>query len=773
MIIQRIKWKLKKKKKKIELESDKKNGCFVKNIEELTDENILRQIKDILNMDGFKCDISDEELLNFYNLLHAEHEQLDNIYITQQSDEKNCFNRMIRASTLENIRKRCSALYNANYSTYSHPTKIILSDDKKTKSYQNDGGGQGTTITVVDMIVNEYDIMCMVKIAKAKIEREIELKIRSSYIDDINKGGSLRNTLIDHTLIKLCGKKYGKEYAPKKSVAAFDDHLELMDEEITDFISEKMKIKIEEKNNYKLLGVWQNAEKLQKTMVKKVNISRNKLKYVDKIQYNLQKYRLLKQVISLDGFILFYQNMVETPRYNGYGDNFIYTKNTMWLKELDKLMLNIVNISTGISWSDDDIKLLGLSTKSGGISLRNLKTLLAPELLSGIHRSIKKIYNLLDSEIIAASNKFIRDKVDVMVRYYNNNTQRKDNITVQEVMHDLYLNENYDLNNINNGNIINICDKIDKHLVENGVKWSEEQKDSMDLIEFVELREEIREYIECIDEKFILKDMKNNMDKFIYYEIYNKSDIKKKARMNSLRSHKAMAFLNIPIGRVNLNEYLLNNHEFSTSLKLRYGKKLEVLRHGARCPQCNLIITDINEHALRCQNGLNSGSVHDASNVYLTDHFSGVYNGVELEQKVDNDDGSRKRPDFIFHDRILWMDGNMEKVICDMVTCDIYSKANLKLIEENRNKIFSAGNIGAKRKEKMYADVRCGKLLRNEYIFTPTSIETFGGVCKVLKFLVNTSIKVKAADKDKIDKESIWINNFALNFCTIKRRIAT
>ncbi len=60
---------------------------------------------------------------------------------------------------------------------------------------------------------------------------------------------------------------------------------------------------------------------------------------------------------------------------------------------------------------------------------------------------------------------------------------------------------------------------------------------------------------------------------------------------------------------------------------------------------------------MECRNGYNSKVMHDETNKYAVDHLQSCYNGVTLEERVVNDDGSRKQPDIIFNNKILWKDG--------------------------------------------------------------------------------------------------------------------
>ena len=49
-------------------------------------------------------------------------------------------------------------------------------------------------------------------------------------------------------------------------------------------------------------------------------------------------------------------------------------------------------------------------------------------------------------------------------------------------------------------------------------------------------------------DEITVKNLRNDMEKKIYYDIYNTADINQKARMHANRSLKAMSFLNNVIG---------------------------------------------------------------------------------------------------------------------------------------------------------------------------------------------------------------------------------
>ena len=76
------------------------------------------------------------------------------------------------------------------------------------------------------------------------------------------------------------------------------------------------------------------------------------------------------------------------------------------------------------------------------------------------------------------------------------------------------------------------------------------------------------------NDKYTVKRLRNNMEKKIYYDIYNSVDVNQKARMHANKSLKAMFFLNNVIGKHNPYDYELTNQEFELVIKIELGKDI-------------------------------------------------------------------------------------------------------------------------------------------------------------------------------------------------------
>ena len=373
-------------------------------------------------------------------------------------------------------------------------------------------------------------------------------------------------------------------------------------------------------------------------------------------------------------------------------------------------------MAINISLNETERQIIGLSGRAGGYSLRSITTTIQPEYITGFHKSIKAVINMVKEPVLLASGKFIRNNIIKAVDHYNNYTQRKDNVNINEVYHGL--NYIYENNN-----------------------------------------------------KFTVKKLRNNMEKKIYYDIYNASDNQQKARMHANRSLKSMAFLNNVIGRHNPYKYGLTNQEFEIITKIKLGKDVIIpinnkYETNMRCQQCNQFMDSKAVHPLICPGGYGTVAMHNDVNKHLADILNETFGGVELEPRVLNEDNSRKRQDIILHNGIEF-DDEIERIIIDTIIPSIYNQENIELITSNKNKIFSAGNIKKRRKENMYSNQRCSELLKDGYIFIANPIEIFGGINKDLKKIIDTMIEMRMNNRNKPRKyKSIHQNNFWVKFST-------
>jgi len=164
-------------------------------------------------------------------------------------------------------------------------------------------------------------------------------------------------------------------------------------------------------------------------------------------------------------------------------------------------------------------------------------------------------------------------------------------------------------------------------------------------------------------------------------------------------------------------------------------------------------------HALQCRIGYNHKSRHNAVNHYLYEEFKIELQNVTLEQSVDNDDLTHKKPDIIIHTPILYF-GKLKKLFLDTIINDIYSKHNIELFNTNKNVIFCGGLYGERRKTQLYQSNRCEQLIREGYQFVPISIESFGSISKKLKNIIDSLLKIKCSRTGSqlhIEKNNWWI----------------
>ncbi len=622
------------------------------------------------------------------------------------------------------------------------------------------------------IVANEFDISQKARLAmillkqycdKKEIETDkLDLLLKMSYIDDLNKGGTLRAALLDHQITKILGQEYGKRYAPQKSIIALHADRKVIDKNMRDFIEDGMELKIKEMDDYKVLGTKMNASSFNDHLLKKINDSRRRLDTVKSMDNNLQKYRLLAQCLSIDGYWHFITTTPLMPSWDVTSGRFVCGKETQWIGELGKLCDEVLLHSTNICWSDEEKLLLGLSKKSGGIALRNFNTLAAPAIIASIHRTIKPILAFLKCEIIMGGKEVIIDRLKAVIGAFNGKTQKRDNVKIDSVLHSLssVLCKEEESGEVKKMEQIRYCEK---ELVNMGIRpkkvYENECEKETDLVQ-------IKKNIKSSDKMFGVKYLRNKMDKCTYYKIYNAASVSEKVRMHANRSNKALSYLNPPIGITSEEECGMENEDYEASLRIHFGKKMMKGKDGeaGECHACGEYTSAMSEHMFLCSNGLSQIATHDKANEFLVKKCNDVITGVEWEPRVTNADGSRKKPDIIFNHAIPWKK-SMHKLVIDTIVPNIYSNANKKQIEDGNNAIFCAGMLGKERKERLYASTRCDELIALGYEFNSMSVELFGGVDKVLVALVAAIFGLKLAtsnQKKKIDiglqKHNFWIN---------------
>ncbi len=168
---------------------------------------------------------------------------------------------------------------------------------------------------------------------------------------------------------------------------------------------------------------------------------------------------------------------------------------------------------------------------------------------------------------------------------------------------------------------------------------------------------------------------------------------------------------------------------------------------------------------MRCRNGYNQIGMHDGINKWTFEEQKGDM-VMEIEPQVKNSDGSRKRPDVIWHSKIDYK-GIQTKVIMDTIIGNIFNINNLKNIEKGKYKIFGAGITAKKQKERMYMDVRCKELMdTGDYCFFANAHENFGAVDKDYKGIMHDWLKMICSNQNEGTKNKLCImkNNFWIRF---------
>jgi hypothetical protein len=79
-----------------------------------------------------------------------------------------------------------------------------------------------------------------------------------------------------------------------------------------------------------------------------------------------------------------------------------------WIYKLQDLTKHLMDNIVSFPIDEKIIKQMELSTQIGGIALRNIKTLLAPAIINAEHKTIRKIWNDMNTEIIYITNNKIK-----------------------------------------------------------------------------------------------------------------------------------------------------------------------------------------------------------------------------------------------------------------------------------------------------------------------------------------------------------------------------
>ena len=206
----------------------------------------------------------------------------------------------------------------------------------------------------------------------------------------------------------------------------------------------------------------------------------------------------------------------------------------------------------------------------------------------------------------------------------------------------------------------------------------------------------------------------------------------------------------------------LNNKEFDNIIRFLYGLKLidnSNSDNPSRCKKCNVVVDDLCIHSLQCKKGLNPKWRHDTFNKKLYELLKSEIKNIELEVRPP-EQKSRTKPDIIIHDHIMIKDDHSIKsckVFLDTIIYDVYRKEHRTDIENGICKIFSAGKLGEQEKIDKYKN-KFENLRSKGYVFKPIGLESFGGISKVLKQVINIALLSKA---QRIGKDvNILQNNY-------------
>ena len=166
-------------------------------------------------------------------------------------DMENCFNRIQRKPTLDNIYKSVPSLYNLNYSICAYPTKMIIQmeDGKKIIDYQMDGGQQGNSLTMIQLIINESSINNKLQEIAKILKSDYKLDIMKCYADDQCKGGNVKDCILHYYLKEKLAKLYGGKYNHDKTYMVIGGIKTDLDQQTLMYLN-KNKITINENNKY-------------------------------------------------------------------------------------------------------------------------------------------------------------------------------------------------------------------------------------------------------------------------------------------------------------------------------------------------------------------------------------------------------------------------------------------------------------------------------------------------------------------------------------------
>ena len=361
--------------------------------------------------------------------------------------------------------------------------------------------------------------------------------------------------------------------------------------------------------------------------------------------------------------------------------------------------------------------------------------------------------------IIYHGNKLIKNNINRAIEFYNDNTTDKFKTNAEEIFHDLDIINRISMSMDEDEIIECNINSIEKLLIENNLieKQTPFKREKREENKFED------QMLSTVNSKLRMKSLIYGLESKIYHDVFNQATVEQKIRMNSRRSDKCMAFLNNYFGDDPGDELFMNNKEFDNIIRILYGLKIINVNnandadHPVRCKRCGEIVDAFGVHPFQCKKGLNHKWMHDAFNKKICELLRKEVNNVQLEVRPPDQD-TRQLPDIIIHDNIVMKDKTSIKSVklyLDTIIYDIFREEHQNKIHRGEYSIFSAGKLGELEKIRLYEN-RFENLRSKGYVFKPISLESFGGISKTLKQIINFCLN---SQKDRTGNDINLLQN--------------
>ena len=714
---------------------------------------------------------------NIINLVTSNYKDLNNYNVIMSDDQENCFNRIDRNMSCLTTYNLVPALYNIMWVVFARPTKMLIrmADGTMKIDYQMNGGQQGNTLTMIQLILNEKVMNGMVNMLCKQLLPSYKIDIQKNYADDQTKGGNLKCCLLNYFIKEKISEPYGGKYNNKKSFLVLHKTKNDLDPKTSKYLSD-LRITITENDEYEILKVERGKNNFNDKMCKKIDKIYYKLNLILKLNNKYDKMKLITAIIKNENFIYYIQTMDKYPDYDEYG-NIIQTPEFEWVYKLNDLFKFIKNNIFDFVLDDTIQELLSLSTKFGGVALRTTRHIIATASISAVHKTIKKVWNDMDSEILFFTNDYFKHKTIKMVQHYNTMINNKHKINIDDIYSGYNIineqsllsgNETYNDYTLNEN-----IDKLNKLFITNKIKpliRDNCQADYDYLNEIDVEQKQIQENINNIEHTLSMKNLTKNLEIKQYHEILNKCNGSDKARILAMKSPKANSWLQRQIGPNVNHKYSMDNETFSKLTRLHFGIDIVspyMKQDLLNCAKCGIVMDSKGRHPLNCKMGKNPTWRHDEVNKFLCklireETINYQYEPVKLDART------RERPDIIVHDEFEQLDKKFARFYVDTMITDIYNVQNIQQIESGNFRVFNAGKLAEK--YKMDEDInRFIDLKQKGYKFIPTIMESSGGISKGLRHVMNLFLRRKADRKQK--NFGIMAHNFYIYFLIFYQKL--